>query len=426
MPEILLHYIWQQRLWAMYAQQTIDGQPIEVLSVGQHNRDAGPDFSHAHLRIGHQEWVGNIEIHVRASDWRRHHHHTDPAYDNVILHVVCDNDEPVYNTRGEQVTQCVLQYPHNQDYLTHMIAHAQCMDSAFANIPCSRQLLNMPEMLTDGWRQTLLLERWRCKTESINRLLAITKHNWAQAFYITLAHNFGFHTNSQPFELLALQTPLPYILKHRNSLFQVTAMLLGQSGLLTEATATTDEQQALWHEYCFLQKKFTLTPIAAQLWKRARLRPQNTPETRIRQFAQLICQSEFLFSEMMEAKTVEALRKLITAPMKQPEGASQLLLPPKMGKASVDILLINTLLPYRYAYALAQHKHDAAEQALALMTDIPAEDNTIIRQWRSLGQVVDSAADTQALIHLYQHYCQHERCINCEVGTLVFGHEEIS
>ena len=178
--------------------------------------------------------------------------------------------------------------------------------------------------------------------------------------------------------------------------------------------------------YCFLQKKFTLTPIAAQLWKRARLRPQNTPETRIRQFAHLICQSEFLFSEMMEAKTVEALRKLITAPMKQPEGASQLLLPPKMGKASVDILLINTLLPYRYAYALARHKHDAAEQALALMTDIPAEDNTIIRQWRSLGQVVDSAADTQALIHLYQHYCQHERCINCEVGTLVFGHEEVS
>ena len=420
MPEILLHYIWQQRLWASTQQWTTDGLPIEVLSVGQHNRDAGPDFSHAHLRIGQQEWVGNIEIHVRASDWRRHRHHTNPAYDNVILHVVCDNDEPVFNSRGEAVAQCALQYPHHQDYLSQMIAHAQSMDDAFANIPCSHQLLQHPQLLTDGWRHTLLLERWRCKTEAIQRLLEITKQNWAQAFYITLAHNFGFHTNSQPFELMALQTPLLYLLKHRSSLFQVTAMLLGQSGLLTEATANTDEKQALWKEYQFLQKKFSLTPIDALLWKKARMRPQNAPETRIRQFAQLICQSEFLFSQMMEATTVDQLRELIWGPVEQYNTSSQLILPPKIGKTSVDILLINTLLPYRYAYSMVQHNNANAAKALALMEEIPAENNTIIRQWLSLGQAVKSAADSQALIHLYQYYCQHERCINCEIGALVF------
>jgi hypothetical protein len=267
----------------------------------------------------------------------------------------------------------------------------------------------------------LLKERWRCKTESINRLLQITKNNWAQAFYITLAHNFGFHTNSQPFELLALQTPLSYLMKHRNSLMQVTAMLLGQSGLLNASTADTDEKQWLWQEYQFLQKKFSLVPIDAALWKRGRLRPQNAPEVRVRQFARLICESEFLFSQMLEADSIDALRQLVIAPSQPCSSSSQLILPPQMGIASVDILLINTFLPYRYAYALAQQKNADAERALALMNDIPAENNTIIRQWRALGQRVRSAADSQALLHLFQHYCQHERCIHCEVGSIVFS-----
>lgn len=420
MPEILLHYIWQQRLWAGIAQQTTDGMPIEILSVGEHNRDAGPDFSHAHLRIGEQEWVGNIEIHVRASDWRRHHHHTNPAYNNVILHIVCENDEPSYNARGERLTQCVLQYPTQQDYLSNLLSSAQRMDSAFAIIPCSQQLLLMPEMLTQGWRNTLLKERWRCKLESIQRLLKITQNDWARAFYITLAHNFGFHTNSLPFESLALQTPLIYLQKHRNSLFQVTAMLLGQSGLLNADTADTPEKAALWTEYQFLQKKFGLVPIESSMWKKARMRPQNSPEVRIRQFAQLICQSEWLFSNMLQAEHIHQLREMVQLhPIDNTHPLLQL--PAQIGKASLDILLINTLLPYRYAYAHERQDHAAMEQSIQLMHLLPAEDNTIIRQWRMIGQSVNSAADSQALIHLYQHYCQHERCINCEVGNLVFG-----
>ena len=398
-------------------QYTTDGLTMEVLSVGEHNRDAGPDFSHAHLRIGKQEWVGNVEIHVRASDWRRHQHHTNPAYDNVILHVVCDADEQAYNSRGEAIKQCVLRYPQAKDYLADLIAAAQQMDSAIANIPCSQSLITLPSMLTDGWRKTLLLERWRCKTESIERLLQLTKNNWAEAFYITLAHNFGFHTNSQPFELLAIQTPLSYILKHRNSPFQVTAMLLGQSGLLTENTTNTNEEQALLQEYRFLQNKFSLTPIAAVQWKRARLRPQNAPEVRIRQFAQLICQSEWLFSQSLKGNTIQDLRELLQLP---PQLDMRFEAAPAIGQTSVDILLINTLLPYRYAYARAQKDRMAMQQAIDLMAEIPAENNTIIRQWRMLGQEIKSAADTQALIHLYQHYCQHEQCIHCEVGQQVF------
>lgn len=418
MPEILLHYIWQQRLWADIPQTTTDGLPIEVISVGQHNRDAGPDFSHAHLRIGKQEWIGNVEMHIRASDWRHHHHHTNPAYDNVILHVVCEADEDVFNTRGENIPQCILQYPHNQDYLTPLFTNAMQMDSVWATVPCHSSLLLNPSLLTQGWRDTLLLQRMKCRQESIYQLLEITKQNWIESFYITLAHNFGFHTNSVPFESMALQTPLIYLLKHRNSLFQITAILLGQSGLLNEHTLKTDEDTALWNEYQFLQKKFSLQPINAAMWKRARLRPQNAPEVRIRQFAQLICQSEWLFSEMLQQPTVDDLRQLLLLrPMVTPQIIQSA---PAIGKKSIDILLINTFLPYRYAYAITQQDVKGAQVALELMQQIPAEDNTIIRQWRLLGQQVSSAADTQALIHLYQHYCQNERCIHCEVGQQVF------
>lgn len=418
MPEILLHYIWQQHFWAECEQFTTDGMPIEIISTGQHNRDAGPDFSLVHLRIGLQEWVGNVELHVRASDWKRHHHHQNPAYDSVILHVVCQADEAVYNSRGEAIAQCVLRYPLAHDYLSHMLTKALQMDSAFATIPCSQSLLQTPSLLTQGWRSALLLERWRCKTESIGRLLEVTQHSWAHAFYITLAHNFGFHTNSLPFESLALQTPLSCLQKHRNSLFQVTAILLGQSGLLSAETAVTDEQQRLLAEYQFLQKKFSLQPLEPKVWKRARLRPQNAPEVRIRQFAQLLCQSEFLFSQVLHAQTIEDLRHLLRL---SATDSATIDVPPAIGKSSVDVLLINTLLPYKYAYAREQNDHRSMQQALAFMTQLPPEDNTIIRQWRMLGQEVLSAADTQALIHLYQHYCQHERCIHCEVGSQVFG-----
>ena len=423
MPEILLHYIWQQRLWAGMPQTTTDGLAVEIMSVGQHNRDAGPDFSHARVRINNQEWAGNIEMHVRASDWRHHRHHTNPAYDNVILHVVCEADEPTYNTRGEQIPQCVLRYPHNQDYLSQLFSAARQMDSAWATIPCHQSLLLNASLLTQGWRDALLLQRMACREEAIQQLLRITKQNWAEAFYITLAHNFGFHTNSLPFETMALQTPLAYLLKHRNSLFQVTAMLLGQSGLLSELCVKSDEEVALLSEYRFLQKKFDLQPINAVMWKRGRLRPQNAPERRIRQFAQLICQSEWLFSEMLVQPTVNSLRQLFSLPAVTSPSLSPI---PAIGKKSVDILLINTLLPYRYAYALAHNDNHGAQMALTLMQQIPAEDNTIIRQWRLLGQQVRTAADTQALIHLYQHYCQNERCIHCEVGQQVFLLNHIS
>ena len=405
MPEIVLHYIWERCLWAGFAQRTTDGREVEILSVGEHNHDAGPDYSHARIRIDGKEWIGNIEIHISSSDWTKHHHHTDKAYDSVILHVVRVADKPVYNSKGELVPQCELQYPSDQDYLSGLFALAQQMDSATSRIGCAEQLIHEPGLLTNGWRKTLLHKRLECKRASIKRLLEITKGSWEHALYISLARNFGFHTNSLPFEQLAINTPLSCLMKHRNSLFQLTAILLGQASLIKE------EEKELQKEYHFLRIKFGLTPIDPTMWKHARMRPQNSPELRVRQFAQLIYQSENLLSKIIDENGLKELEQLFNVP--------------QMGKSSIDILLINTVIPYKYAYAMHQNNPVKAEQTAELMESIAPENNVIVRQWRVLGQQIHNAADTQALLHLYQNYCQHHECINCEVGYKIFQDRQL-
>lgn len=407
MPEIVLHYIWERCLWAGFEQRTTDGRSVEILSVGEHNRDAGPDYSHARVIIDGKEWVGNIEIHVCSSDWVKHHHHLDKAYDTVILHVVRTADKPVYNSRGELIPQCELQYPSEKDYLSGLFESAQKMDSATGRIGCAEQLIHEPELITEGWRKTLLHKRLECKRVSIERLLEITKGSWEHALYISSARNFGFHTNSLPFEQLAINTPLSYLQKHRNSLFQLTALLMGQANLIQE--------EDLQKEYDFLRTKFSLTPMDKSVWKHSKMRPQNSPELRIRQFAQLLYQSENLLSKILDTDDLKELRTLFTVD--------------KMGSSSIDILLINTVIPYKYAYAVhrsMESDHSQyADQIMALMELIPAENNTIVRQWRVLGQEIHNAADTQALLHLYQNYCQHHECINCEVGYKIFQDKQL-
>lgn len=405
MPEIVLHYIWEKCLWAGFDQQTTDGKKIEILSVGEHNRDAGPDYSHARIKIDGKEWIGNIEIHVCASDWTKHRHHLDSAYDNVILHIVRTADRPVYNSKGELVPQCELQYPSDKDYLRGLFEAARQMDSAVYRIGCAEQLVHEPELLTEGWRKTLLRKRLECKRASITRLLEITKGSWEHALYISLARNFGFHTNSLPFEQLAINTPLSCLQKHRNNLFQLTAILLGQASLIT------DKESELQKEYAFMQAKFGLTPMDASMWKHARMRPQNSPELRIKQFAQLLYQSDNMLSKILDTDDLMELKALFDVD--------------KIGQNSIDILLINTVIPYKYAYALHKNNPSEAERMMALMERIPAENNTIIRQWRVLGQKIQHAADTQALLHLYQNYCQHHECINCEVGYKIFQDRQL-
>ena len=418
MPELLLHYIWQRKAFLAFPQTTTDGRSVEVLDVGMYNTNAGPDFIAAKIRIDGQLWVGNVEIHILSSDWYRHGHDTDPAYDSVLLHVVRRADKEVTNSRGEVLTQCELRYPQDEQMLNSLIIDHIAL--------CSDRLQQDNTLLTPNWKQALLADRLHKKNKAINQLLKITDNNWREAFYITLAHNFGFHTNSLPFELLAKSLPLSILLRHRDSLFSLEALLFGQSGLLNEQTATDDYSQRLLREYRFLRTKYSLEPIEGHLWKLLRMRPQNFPHIRIAQFAVLLSQSEFLFSRLMDEADIARLRTCFQVSASEywsthyrfgkvspTNGAA-------LGKSAIDLLLINTVVPYKFAFSHGKKSFNQTD-SINLLRQIPAEKNSIIDKWKLLGFTIKNAAESQTFIHLYQNYCLREQCLNCEVGWQIFS-----
>lgn len=406
MPELLLHYIWLKRLFLTLPQYTTDGRPVEVINVGQHNLDQGPDFFGATIRIGGMEWTGNVEIHVKSSDWYKHGHQQDKAYDNIILHVVRQADKQVFSTNGDAIPQCELQYPENSAYLAGMLADKTSV--------CSQRLFANPALLQEDWKAMLLRDRMQKKSLAISQLLQLNCNDWEKAFYITLAHNFGFHTNGLPFELLAKQTPLSYLLKHRNSLFQLEAILYGQSGMLATDKRDDAYMQKLRKEYDFLAQKFSLTPLDATLWKHLRMRPQNFPEIRIAQFASLLHHTENLFSKILHSDNLRSLRELFAVTTSDAWGNAAI------GRSAIDVLIINSVVPYKYAWGISHNDSQMVDSALHLLASIPAEKNHIVEQWKLLGVDVKNAADSQTFIHLYQDYCIRHRCLSCDVGYQIF------
>ena len=396
MPELLLHYIWMHRKFAAFPQLTTMGKELEIINVGKYNTDSGPDFFAATIRIGDTMWTGNVEMHIFASDWYRHKHHQDPAYDSVILHVVCHADKQVYNTKGEAIEQCELRFPDSEMQLGEFLSSREQL--------CHTAISDNPALMSDNWKHTLLLQRLQDKADDISELLRLTRQSWEDAFYITLAHNFGFHTNGLPFEMLAKHTPLAYLRKHRESLFQLTAILLGQAGLITP------QDEELRREYAFLKTKFSLTPIDASTWKYLRMRPQNFPDVRVRQFAQLIHRVDNLFSSLVMLTDLKQLRRLLRGD----EGELRL------GQSSADLIIINSVIPYMYAYGKERGDDRLVDRALRLLSELPAETNHIISEWKALGLSIASAAESQAYIQLTTRYCKDSRCMYCDVGLSIF------
>ncbi len=396
MPELLLHYIWMHRKFAAFPQFTTMGKELEIINVGKYNTDSGPDFFAATIRIGDTMWTGNVEMHIFASDWYRHKHHQDPAYDSVILHVVCHADKQVYNTKGEAIEQCELRFPDSEMQLGEFLSSREQL--------CHTAISDNPALMSDNWKHTLLLQRLQDKADDISELLRLTRQSWEDAFYITLAHNFGFHTNGLPFEMLAKHTPLAYLRKHRESLFQLTAILLGQAGLIDP------QDEELRREYAFLKTKFSLTPINASTWKYLRMRPQNFPDVRVRQFAQLIHRVDNLFSSLVMLTDLKQLRRLLRGD----EGELRL------GQSSADLIIINSVIPYMYAYGKERGDDRLVDRALRLLSELPAETNHIISEWKALGLSIASAAESQAYIQLTTRYCKDSRCMYCDVGLSIF------
>ena len=398
--------------------QTTTGEPVEVIDAGLPNTNAGPDFFNAKLKIGGTLWVGNIEVHTLASDWMRHGHDKDAAYDNVILHVVETVDCEVFRANGVPVPQLQLPCPDPVRQRYDELSHAEIYP------PCYSILSSLPKLTVHSWLSALQVERFEQKARVIATRLERCNNHWEDVFFITLARNFGFGLNGDAFEAWASRLPFRAIDKHRDDLFQVEAFFFGQAGLLDEELPDADGYYLkLQKEFRYLQHKFELSvPMTATQWRFLRLRPGNFPHVRLAQLANLYYKERSLFSRIMEADTLEAVRKLLTVTtspyweehfnFRKVSSSRE----KQVGKNAQNLIIINTVIPFLYAYGLHKADELLCERATGFLESLKAEDNHIIRHWSGAGLPVSTAADSQALLQLQKEYCDKKDCLRCRFG----------
>ncbi|MDB5008270.1 MAG: hypothetical protein JWP45_2663 [Mucilaginibacter sp.] len=420
--EDFLHYVWTFRLFERSDLKTTDGDELEIFSAGLHNSDAGPDFQNARVRIGDTVWAGNVELHLSSSDWHKHSHNTDNAYDNVILHVVYRDDEPLILSNGRRVPTLELQNRVPDEL------YGRYHKLIFGNqvvIPCEASIALVDSLTLHNWLTRVLIERLEKKSAAVIAALNLNRGDWEEIFYQFLAANFGFKTNALPFELLAKSLPQLILAKHKNNPMQIEALVFGQAGFLTD-TVTDEYPLKLKKEYEFLRKKYKLTPVENHLWKFMRLRPQNFPTVRLAQFAALVVQSNHLFSKVLEIKEVKGLRNLFTDIKVNPYWENHYRFDTEsrhseknLGSASVDVLLLNTLALFLFSYGKQNQLQHYINRSLQLLENLPKESNNIVADFINLGVKINTAFESQALLELKNNYCNYKKCLQCGIGNKI-------
>ena len=423
--EELLHYTWKHRLMPLGELTATDGRRVEIIDPGLHNRNSGPDFFNAKVRIGDTLWVGNVELHQKSSDWYQHNHHEDKRYDNVVLHVVGACDREIRNSQGRLLPQLVLQVPQTvQEHYDELLR-------ADKYPPCYRIIPSLSKLMVHSWMSALQTERLERKTEAIRKRAEQKDGSWEDAYFVTLARNYGFGINGDAFEHWALHLPLQAVGKHRDSLFQIEAIFMGQAGLLDIETVPERYQQEalnegyfpkLRNEYLYLQHKFQMQPVNANIWHFLRLRPQNFPHIRLSQLANLYYERRAGLSALLECKTVEQLRELLktnVTPYWETHytfGSESTKNEKRLSPFSLNLLMINTAIPMLFAVGRHRQKDELCDRAFDLLEQLRAENNYIIRMWQECGLEVKNAGDSQALIQLKNEYCDRKDCLRCRFG----------
>lgn len=423
--EQLIHYVWKHKLFPLTELKTTDGQEVEVIDAGLHNHNAGPDFFNAKVKIGGTLWVGNVEIHDRASDWFLHRHDRDPNYNNVILHVAESIDVDVKTREGDYPPQMRLQVP------TDVREHYEELLTTDEYPACYRIIPSLSKLMVHSWMSALQTERLEQKTEAIAQRVKDCDGSWEAAYFVTLARNYGFGINGDAFETWAKQIPLQSIAHHRDNLMQIEAFFLGQAGLLeTAAIPERYQQQALndryftelKSEYQYLAHKFGLQAMDANQWRFLRLRPQNFPHIRIAQLAHLYYEQRVGLSQLLECESVKQVRELLATQVTRywethylfgEESAKS---EKKLSAASLNLLIINTVAPILFAYGKHKNAEKYCEHAFDFLEALKAEDNHIVRMWKEVGLMVETAGDSQALIQLKKAYCDRKDCLRCRIG----------
>lgn len=423
--EKLLHYVWKHKLFPPEPLYTTDGQPVEIIDTGLHNMDAGPDFFNAKVKIGGEIWVGNVEIHHRSSDWFAHNHHRDDHYNNVILHIAEAVDTDVKTANGLTPPQLQLTVP--IQIARHYTELLQTDDYP----PCYQIIPKLAPITVRSWLAALGTERLERKTDDIIRRVSQADGSWEAGYFVTLARSYGFGINSDAFEQWALSIPLTDVAHHRDDLFQIEAVFLGQAGLLDTAAIperhhadvlADNYYQRLKKEYVYLAHKFNFKPVNHHIWRFLRLRPANFPHIRIDQLAHLYYMRKAELSQITACTTLkearEALATSVTSYWKTHYnfGVESRQNEKHTSGLSLNLLLINAVIPTLFAYGKHKNDDQLCERAFDFLEQLKAENNHIVRTWQRIGLNVETAADSQALIQLKKEYCDRKDCLRCRFG----------
>lgn len=394
------------------------GEDIEIVKLGTLNHDAGPDFLNAQVKINDTLWAGNIEIHIRASDWKKHNHHKDPNYDSVILHVVNETDNETTRINGEIIPTVKLDYP--EQYLKTFTE----LEISDRWVPCEEKIKKIDPLLVSSWVETMLVDRLEEKTAFIESLLNDTNGDWEQAFFITFCKSLGQKVNGLPFEQLGRSLSVKHITRYHGQPVLLEAVLFGQAGML-DSSPEDDYQSYLKKEYNHLRKKHHFKPIDSQLWKFHRLRPLNFPTIRIAQLASFLKGKNSLLSTVVHKQTLSDLRAFLASEatgywkshyqFAKPS-------PPKnkaLGKSATDVIIINTIVPFLFTYGKLTGKNYLKDKAIDFLNETGPEKNSVTEGWQLLGFPINNAFDSQGFIQLKNKYCSARKCLSCRIGMKI-------
>lgn len=419
MKERLLQFIWQMQYFNKDALCTDQDEPLQIVSPGQLNDNQGPDFLNAQIKIGNTTWAGSIEIHIHASDWKQHQHDADIHYQNVILHVVWQNDYDVNYQTGQSIPTLTLQ--HRVSNI--LLAHYEQLMNATSHIPCSALIHTVSALHWQSWKTRLVIERLERKTELVFRQLTENNHHWQTVFWWQLAANFGIPVNKACFEAIARSIPVTTLARHKNQIHQVECFLLGQAGLLN---AKFEEKYPimLQKEYRFFQKKYGWVPVHIPI-KFHRIRPNNFPGIRLAQLAMLIHQSSHLLSKFIATDGLKEARLLLQVTANdywndhyvfdQPVAYNK----KTVGDEMVNNVMINTVIPMLFAYGHLEAKPEQKTKAIRWLEELGTEVNKITKKWKTLGVTNNNAWHSQALTELTMQYCLEKNCLHCAIGAQI-------
>jgi len=417
--EAFLSFLWQFRLFSRNLLQCAGGEGLRIIHPGWLNTHAGPDFMQATLEIAGTRWVGNVEIHVRASDWFLHTHEQDKYYDSVVLHVVYEHDADVYRSNGTLIPAFELKTIFDTRYLQQY----QQLIMERAQFPCAPQLRQVDRLTVNGMLARVLADRLEHKAAEVLYQLKLLQGDWEATLYFFLARSFGFKVNTIPFELLAGSLKHSILVKHHSNPMQIDALVFGQSGVLDTAFNETYPQQ-LQAEYAYLQKKWKLVPIDKTLWKFLRMRPASFPTVRLAQFAALMCKTPVLFAELLLCEDLHRLQSIFAQLQLAPYWNTHYTFTKiteqahtRMGISSVNSILINAFCVVLYAYGAHTAELLYKDRAIKFLEEMPAEHNHIVDQYKENGIGVENAFDSQAILELNKSYCSQKKCLNCGIGV---------